>query len=90
MENINDDIAIENRLFMMFKGINLYDKKVLDVGFGLGYNAAEMRFLGAEVYGVEPDEEAYAYAISNGLIDADKAMNCTYKKFQKSFWELLI
>ena len=52
-------------------------KKVLDVGFGLGYNSKAMRDRGANVYGVEPRDENYKYAISNGLIDKRKAFNCS-------------
>lgn len=49
---------------------------MLDVGFGLGYNTSMMKKLGADVYGVEPDKEAFDYAISNNLIDREKAFNC--------------
>ena len=69
--------ARENIVFFDSYGINVNGKKVLDVGFGLGYNPKAMRDRGANVYGVEPRYEDYKYAISNGLIDKRKAFNCS-------------
>ena len=69
--------ARDNIVFFDSYGINVNGKKVLDVGFGLGYNSKEMRDRGANVYGVEPRDEDYKYAISNGLIDKRKAFNCS-------------
>ena len=69
-------IARENIDFFDLHGINLNGKQVLDVGFGLGYNSKAMSDRGASVYGVEPREEDFKYAISNGLIDKNQAFNC--------------
>lgn len=65
-----ENIDLFNRL-----GISLRGKKVLDIGFGLGYNSNIFREAGADVYGVEPDKKAFDFAISNHLIDPDKAFN---------------
>lgn len=73
----NQKIAIENINYFYQKGISLEGKKVLDVGFGLGYNSNIMKELGAEVYGVEPDKEAFLFAVNNNLIDREKAFNCS-------------
>ena len=76
IKRIKEKIARENMLFFDLHGINVNGKKVLDVGFGLGYNSKAMRDRGAIVYGVEPSDEDYKYAISNGLIDKRQAFNC--------------
>lgn len=79
MSNIDEvklQIATENANYFRQRGISLEGKKVLDVGFGLGYNASIMKRLGADVYGVEPDEEAFKFAVTNNLIDKEKAFNC--------------
>ena len=76
ISKIKQQIADENIEFLKLQSVDLFGKKVLDVGFGLGYNSNAMRNLGAIVYGVEPDKEAFDYAVSNGLIDQDKAFNC--------------
>lgn len=77
IKRIKNKFARENIDFFDLLGINLNGKKVLDVGFGLGYNSKAMRDRGANVYGVEPRDEDYKYAISNGLIDKRKAFNCS-------------
>ena len=76
IKRIKEKIARENIVFFDSHGINMNGKKVLDVGFGLGYNSKAMRDRGANVYGVEPKDEDYKYAISNGLIDKSQAFNC--------------
>lgn len=73
--------------FLLSKNIYLADKKVLDVGFGLGFNAKLMKELGAEVYGVEPSEEFYNFAIENNFISEDKAFNCNLQSLPDSFNE---
>lgn len=70
-------IANENARALREFNIILKGKKVLDIGFGLGYNSDVMRKLGAEVYGVEPDKEAFDFAISQQLIDSRNAFNST-------------
>jgi SAM-dependent methyltransferase len=55
---------------------NVAGGKILDVGFGVGDDASEMRSHGAIVYGVEPHKASYEQAINQGNIDADKAYNC--------------
>lgn len=70
-------IASENARALRELNITLKGKKVLDIGFGLGYNSDVMRRLGAEVYGVEPDKEAFDFAISQQLIDSRNAFNST-------------
>lgn len=77
MNETKQRIAEENARSLQALKIDLKGKRVLDIGFGLGYNANIMRELGAEVYGVEPDKEAYDYAIQNGLIDEQRAFNTT-------------
>ena len=69
-------IAVENANYFKQRGISLEGKRVLDVGFGLGYNASIMKRLGAEVFGVEPNKDDFDFAVSNNLIDKDKAFNC--------------
>lgn len=79
MSNIDEVkliIAKENAEYFRQKGISLEGKKVLDVGFGLGYNASIMKRMGAEVFGVEPDKKAFDFAVFNNLIDKEKAFNC--------------
>lgn len=70
-------IAEENARSLQALGIDLKGKRVLDIGFGLGYNASIMTELGAEVYGVEPDRETFDYAVQKGLIDEERAFNTT-------------
>lgn len=70
-------IAIENASFLQELNIGLKGKKVLDIGFGLGYNSDIMRKLGAEVYGVEPDKEAFDFAISQQFVDSRRVFNST-------------
>lgn len=76
IKRIKNKIAGENIDFFDLLGINLNGKKVLDVGFGLGYNSKAMSDRGASVYGVEPNDENFEYAISNELIDKNQAFNC--------------
>lgn len=73
-------IAQENIDSFNRLGISLRGKKVLDIGFGLGFNSNIFRKAGADVYGVEPDKEAFDFAISNHLIDPDKAFNTTLQE----------
>lgn len=40
---------------------------VLDIGFGLGYNTAALKDLGATVFGIEPDTAAYKWAHSKAI-----------------------
>lgn len=74
---IKKQIASENARALREFNITLKGKKVLDIGFGLEYNSDIMRRLGAEVYGVEPDKEAFDFAISQQLIDGRNAFNST-------------
>ena len=78
--NIKEKIAYENMSFFWSNAISFQEKRILDVGFGLGFNSKMMSELGADVYGVEPDKEAYDYAISNNMINKDKAFNCTLQE----------
>lgn len=72
-------IAHENAIALQKLNIPLKGKRVLDIGFGLGYNACAMRTLGAEVYGVEPKKEDFDFAISQQLIDRERAFNTTFQ-----------
>ncbi len=76
VDEVKLKIAAENVNYFKQNGISLEGKKVLDVGFGLGYNSSIMKRLGADVYGVEPDSKAFEFAVSNGLIDKEKAFKC--------------
>ena len=77
---VNQKIADENRMFLISRGILFEGKKVLDVGFGLGFNSKMMSELNGDVYGVEPDKVAYDYAISNNMISKAQALNCTLQE----------
>lgn len=76
VDEVKLQIATENANYFKQREISLEGKRVLDVGFGLGYNSNIMKKLGADVYGVEPNTEAFEFATSNNLIDRDKAFNC--------------
>lgn len=57
-------------------GIN-FAKKVMDVGFGIGHKSYEMKKLGADLFGVEPLEERFRWAIEQmGFMEPSKAFNC--------------
>lgn len=77
---VKQKIANENRIFLTSRGILFEGKRVLDVGFGLGFNSKMMSELNGDVYGVEPDKVAYDYAISNNMISEAKALNCTLQE----------
>ena len=47
-------------------------KTILDVGFGLGFNTAAMSALGAEVFGVELQPDAYTWAVQAKNIIEDR------------------
>ncbi len=38
-ENLKSKIALENRRFLFSNGILVEGKRVLDIGFGLGFNS---------------------------------------------------
>lgn len=69
-------IADENKTFLASSGILFEGKRILDVGFGLGFNSKMMSELKGDVYGVEPDKTAYDYAVNNNMISKTKALNC--------------
>ena len=77
ISEIKQKIANQNMEFLQKNFVDLSGKKILDIGFGLGYNSKAMSDLGATVYGVEPDATAFKYAISNGLIEQANAFNCS-------------
>ena len=54
---------------------NLKGKKILDIGFGLGFNDDMLKNIGAIVYGCEPNSDDYNFAIEKGFIDREKAYN---------------
>lgn len=69
-------IAYENITFLISNDIFVDGKRILDVGFGLGFNSKVMSGLNGDVYGVEPNKEAYDFAVNNNMISKDKAYNC--------------
>lgn len=75
-QNLKSKIALENRRFLVSNGILFEGKKVLDIGFGLGFNSKTMESLNGDVYGVEPNKNAYDFAINNNMISKNKAFNC--------------
>lgn len=60
-------------------------KKVLDIGFGLGYNPLEMIKNGADVYGVEPDKECYEHAINTLGLDKNKFLNILVQDIPENY-----
>lgn len=61
--NAKKALALQVKEQLQREKIFLRGKTVLDVRFGLGFNAQAMATLGATVYGVETNAEAYAWAI---------------------------
>lgn len=86
MDKFKMDEAYKNINFLLSKNINFFQKIVLDVGFGLGYNSYVMKNTGATVYGVEPDKESYKYAIQNNLVDFDKVLNCSLQNIPEELY----
>lgn len=82
--NVKKRIAQENLEVLSKMEIDVSGKKILDVGFGLGYNTRALRDLGAEVWGCEPKKGDYDFSIVNGNIDIDKAFNCVLQDMDDS------
>lgn len=63
----------------------LAGKRILDIGFGLGYNPLEMIRNGADVYGVEPDKECYDYATNTLGLDRNRFFNILAQDIPESY-----
>lgn len=61
--NARKATALEVKQQLQAANIHLRGKTVLDVGFDLGFNGQAMATLGATVFGVEPNSDAYGWAI---------------------------
>jgi len=61
-EKYSDSFLLYNQesiesYFRCFEGINLKEKKVLDLGCGTGYDLSRIKELGADIYGIDGSKE---------------------------------
>ena len=80
------EIAQDNCRKFNELGISLYAKRILDIGFGYGFNSNIFRKAGADVYGCEPSKEEFEYAISHQLIEKSKAFNTVLQEMAKELF----
>jgi len=79
--------GLDKRLHMVSKDLNLKDKKILDVGCGLGAFMDKFLEFSEEIYGVEPDKEKADIARAKGL----KVFDSTAEKtpFNDNYFDIV-
>ena len=88
--NAKKALALELKEQQQREKINLRGKTVLDVRFGSGFNGQAMATLGATVYGVETNAEAYTWAIQEKTISRNMLSEAGCKIYPKTRYHRLI
>jgi len=71
-EILENDPFSDVRIKEIASIVDLKDRHVLDVGFGLGLNIVSLKKLGAEVYGIDLDSDAINFAKKLGILNVKR------------------